>query len=231
MATTRIIYAETAASPRNQDVYMFCENGENGTTTYGRKAFELTCRMAGKVKKFIENHAKQVTRHGYDYNGYGYSSFEYRYLMSKKDIKQLQLIINEKSTAKAAPNTDDEKKQAWAKRLAKLTSISIDEALLIADEKLEYKEQQIDKLVERQCSQGYSVKREKLADKLRRSNPLRRIESVEHANAILAASKRHNETPYEHNLEVMSEEAKWGTITHEQARDMARQAAAKGEYL
>lgn len=102
----------------------------------------------------------------------------------------------EGSNTVAKPKTEEEKQAEWISRLCRLTGISEDDAKEIAEEKLEYKCDQISMLEDRQAER-YSVQREKLIRKIERSNPLRYIQNKEHALAILAASSRHTNTDYE----------------------------------
>ena len=70
----------------------------------------------------------------------------------------------------------------------------------------------------------YSRRRDSLIGKMRRENPLRRIEGEEHARAILAASERHNTTDYEYQLEHGREEATMGNIERDEVKNFARMA-------
>ena len=131
--------------------------------------------MAGKVKEYVLEHHLAIHTFGSNFNGYGYSTQHYWYLLKAKDAKVVQeMIAGSLAKAHKTPSPE-EKKAAWCRRLAKLTGIDTEIAESIADEKLEDQERKIEELEERQWSMGYSVKREKLIDKIRRSNPLRRI--------------------------------------------------------
>ena len=126
-----------------------------------------------------------------NYNGYGYARLPnaYEWCSSHRTTWKKMIAKIEKIEAKAQKAPIDPV-DAWCQRLAKLALISIEEAKEIAQEKIEYKEQQIEELEDRQCDH-YSTQREKLINKIQRSNPLRRITDKEHAHNIIGASQRH----------------------------------------
>lgn len=222
---TRYIHIASRAKKGN---YRFVVNGKE---VFTKENFILAKRFAGKIKEFVE--ARQLANFGggYDFNGYGYANYEYHYLLTKKDAATLQDIINGNKTKATTKKTDEEKKIAWAKRLAKLAGITIEEAAIIADEKLADKERQIELLSGRQCKYGYSVKRERLINSVKRTNPLRRISDEKHAHAILAASERHNNTTYELNLRLLQDAARNGLCDFEDVREMARAAARENKVV
>ena len=117
--------------------------------------------------------------------------------------------------------TEEEKIEKWYTRLSKLTGISLEEAKEIAYEKIEYKDEQIANLYSRQDSH-FSNQREKLIRKLQRSNPLRYIKDKEHAENILLASERHNNSDYEDKLELIHEFEESGLIDKGSAKEYAR---------
>jgi hypothetical protein len=129
----------------------------------------------------------------------------------KRELKKL-LNTNAKVKKEKKELTQKEKIEKWAKRLAKLTDITIGEAKKIAEEKIEYKEEKICEMEDRQALEHYSRKRESLINKMRRENPLRRIEDEEHAQRIIAASERHNNSNYEDQLDKARELAQFGEI-------------------
>lgn len=189
-------------------------------------------RMTGKVGTFIRQKAIDMIEEGSNYNGYGYQDHTKMYLLSVKDGKTLLEMLHAKTENQKESKclTDEEKKIAWAKRLVKFVpDLELEEAIEIADEKLDYKDRQIDELENRQYKLRYSVKRDKLIDKIRRSNPLRRIEDKEHAERIMAASKRHNCTFYEGMLERGRRLADMGEIDYEDIKDYAR-THMNGDY-
>ncbi len=222
MATYHIIYVTTKVQNRKKNEYYYsfekCENAREVMTID---------RMAGKVKDFITANCLEKKSHGEDYNGYGWSSWRHRYLLTPAKVKELQALIESKKAEKAkTAKTDKEKEEAWAKRLAKLTGVSIEMAKEIAIEKIKAKMEQWNKLNQRQFSRGYSVKRNRLMDAIERSNPLRYIKDKNHAMAILAASYRHNYTAYDVLLESNRWEAQEGNMDYEEVRSDARAKVA-----
>lgn len=184
-------------------------------------------RMAGKVKDFILQHRLAVHYYGSDYNGYGYSTENYEYLMRPKDAKVVKEMLAERTVAAEKRKTRPEvnPRAAWCRRLAKLTGISQEDAERIADEKIEAQYNQIAKLEKRQSTLGYSVKREKLIHRIGWSNPLRRIKDEDHAFAILHASVRHNSSDYDRELENAREMAACGELDWSEVKDYAREHA------
>ena len=69
---------------------------------------------------------------------------------------------------------------------------------------------------------GASVRRGKLIAKMERENPLRYIKNEEHAQNILAASERHNNSDYEDKLEEGRELAASGDIDRAEVKEYAR---------
>jgi hypothetical protein len=184
-------------------------------------------RMAGKVKDFIADNCLEQKSQGEDYNGYGWGSWRHCYLLAPAKVKELQALIEGKKAEKAkATKTDEEKEEAWAKRLAKLTGISIERAREIALEKINAKTEQWNQLNQRQFNRGYSVKRSRLMNAIDRSNPLRYIKDKDHAMAILAASYRHNNTDYDGLLDENRWEAQMGNMDYEEVRSDARAKVA-----
>jgi len=57
---------------------------------------------------------------------------------------------------------------------------------------------------------------------MERENPLRRIENVDHAKAIIQASNRHNNSNYDSLLERYHADAEWGLIDRSEVRENAR---------
>lgn len=174
---------------------------------------------AGKVKKYVCDHAIAEHHRNYEWNGYGYSDHDNFYLLSRKDAQTVKNMIADKN--KRPQRTEEDIKKAWARRLASLTNIDIESAMEIADEKLEYQQK---KIYEMECRQDahFSVMREKLIKKMYRENPLRRIENAEHAYAILAASNRHNFTDYDDRLAEARELAELGEIDRDDVKQYAR---------
>lgn len=220
MATYHLIYVTTKVKNRKKNErYHSFEKCENARYTMQVE------RMAGKIKDFVEENVLEKAKEGSDYNGYGWSSWEYRYLLTPAKFKELQALIEGKRAEKAKKpaKTQEDINKAWAKRLAMFTCISIEKAMEIAWEKLKAQGNQIYKLQERQMER-YSVRRQKLIDGICRSNPLRRIEDKNHAMAILAASYRHNNTDYDWLLEENRELAQMGYMDWEDVRSEARES-------
>ena len=179
-------------------------------------------RMAGKIQAYVNQNKLAVYSFGSNFNGYGYSTQNNYYLMRPKDSKVILGMLEENKMKRKAKPTHEELDEAWCRRLAKLTGISMEQARIIAEEKLEAQEEQISELEERQNTMRYSIKREQLINKLRRSNPLRRIENEEHAYRILAASVRHNASNYESLLNNAREMAEYGEIDRSEIKQYAR---------
>ncbi len=182
-------------------------------------------RMAGKVKAFVEEHQIAVYYFGTNFNGYGYSTQNYWYLLKLKDAKIVQEMLSERKGQKRKVLSQEEKISAWCRRLAKLTGISMETARAIAEEKLEDKYRQISELENRHVTLRYSTMREKQIDSIYRSNPLRRIKDKEHAFAVLQASVRHKESDYESMLTIAKELAERGEIGYDEVKSYARQNA------
>ena len=224
MSTYHIIYVTTKVQNRKKNEHYFsfekCENA--------RWTMQIE-RMAGKVKDFIEENQLERVKQGQDYNGYGWSSWVYRYLLTPAKVKELQALIEEKKAEKAKKpvKTQEDINKAWAKRLAMFTGISIEKAMEIAEEKLQAQRDQAGVLIERQMHDRYSERRQKLINQIFRANPLRRIEDKDHAMAILAASYRHNCTDYDALLEENRWEAQMGNMDYDQVRSDARAKVAE----
>jgi len=177
-------------------------------------------RITPHKKKILQTCS--LKKEGRNFNGYGYSDWDYNYTCSKSQFKELKLFTEKKH--KRHIKSDAEKREAWVKRLVKLTSIKPKEAERIAEEKEEYKQDQIYDLELRQSEGQFpSKQRDKLIKSIERSNPLRRIKDEEHAQAILAASRRHRDTDYESRLEEGRELAKLGDIDKSEVKDYARE--------
>ena len=196
---------------------------KNGVSTLFKEVVS-GFRMAGKVKEFINKNRLAMHRFGSDFNGYGYSTENYEYLLRPKDAKVVLQMLADRSAAanKRKKNSLDDQKAAWCRRLVKLSGITLEDAKRIADEKLEAKSKKINELAERQITQRYSVKRERLINQIVRSNPLRRIDSEEHAFAILQASVRHTSSDYDDKLEEAREMAARGELDYSEIKAYAR---------
>lgn len=189
------------------------------TTPTGRTK-KIVTEMRGRIRDIVAD--APCEHQGSNYNGYGYQDHDYTYILTPEQAKSVRAIINEKK--KKAPKkikTEEEKIQDWCKRLDKLTNCGIDTARVIANQKIEYKENRIDAMEDRQ-SDHYSIKREQLIRKMERENPLRRITGTDHAEAILYSHHRHNNTDYEDKLEEGRELAMLGDIDRENIKEYAR---------
>jgi hypothetical protein len=157
-----------------------------------------------------------------EWNGYGYTKLPKECDFPKLKIRNF--LKNDKKTVEKKPvrrRTQEEITESWCKRLAKLTGITIEEAQAIAQEKENYKFDKIQEMIERDNANP-SIRRGKLIAKMERENPLRPINDESHAQAILAASERHNETDYESKLEEGREEAMLGNIDRSEVKEYAR---------
>jgi len=184
-----------------------------------------TVRMSGKIKECVEKHKISHECVGSNYNGYGWSDFDHYYIISEKGAKEFLGILT-KPKKEVRKRTDEEIIESWCKRLSSLTGIDFEDAQIIAKEKIEYKEERIAEMEERNWKNP-SRMRDKLIRKMERENPLRRIEDVNHAFAILAASERHNNSNYDDMLEEAKELAAIGDIDKSEIKDYARQNYSK----
>ena len=219
MITNQIYVPTRGTDPKK---YFKIEEFEKITGKEYSKVVVSSFRMAGKVSDFVKAHALAAISRDYNYNGYGYQDHHYLYLMKERDAKTVVEMIEAK---KAKPTmTKEEKTQKWAKRLAKLTGITVEQALELADEKTAYQKERISMLEDRQ-ELRHSVRRKKLINKIHRENPLRRIEDEQHARSILEASVRHNHSDYEYLLEEGREKAGMGEIGRDEVKEYARSHA------
>jgi len=160
-----------------------------------------------------------------EWNGYGYKRLPLAVTLSSlKEVRKFNKIKRElEKIPVKKPKTPEEIREKWAKRLVKLTGISMEDALEIAQEKEDYKQEQIYDLEERQIDH-YSRRRQTLINQITRSNPLRYIKDSNHAQNILAAHHRHSETNYENLLDEGRELAAEGQIARSEVKDYARQS-------
>lgn len=181
----------------------------------GNRRLINVCRAAGLE---LENPRGQ-------YNGYGYERLPLAVVIyNEADQQRYDAVIAAyNATPKKATKrkTPEEIKEAWCVRLAKLTDIDIEEAREIADEKLEYKQDAIDRLNDKQVER-YSSRRQKIINAKERENPLRRIENEGHADAIIAASNRHRYTQYDYRIEEAKEMVRLGEMDASEIKDYAR---------
>ena len=144
--------------------------------------------------------------------------------MTAKDGKAFVEMLNGKKATAKKVKTYEEVRDKWARSLVKKSknAVSFEEAKTIAEEKLRYKDERIDAMWSRQ-DERYSIKREKLINKMQRENPLRRIIDYDHALAIIDASERHNKTSYDKLLQEAHELERYGEIERGTAKEWARQ--------
>lgn len=190
----------------------------------GKPLYKLVAsgfRLSGKVSDYLREHALKWKEERSGWNGYGYTDTERNILVSVKDAKVVTQML--KKRASAPKPDEDDLKEAWCRRLVRLTGISIETARRIADEKLNAKEGQVIELEERQRDRRYSVRRERLINKIRRENPLRWIRDEEHAMNILKASARHTHSDYDEQLKLAHRMSEWRDINPALAREYARE--------
>lgn len=185
--------------------------------------------MRGKIKDFILANITDSRSYGSDYNGYGWSNQNNDYYMTASNGKALLALVEGKKAEQKPAKTWEQTRDAWCRRLVRLLStcegyewVTMEVAQEIAEEKQDYKQQQINMVESRQYDR-YSVKREKLINKMERENPLRRIEDESHAIAIIEASNRHKNTDYEELLDEYRNQAKCGLIDHSEVKQLARE--------
>ena len=199
-----------SASERNEIVYVCIFDGRNS--------------LLGKLKTFVEEKKIEYRTYEANYNGYGYQDHYHEYYLTAKDGKAFLELLNGKKTTTKKVKSDEEIRDEWARSLVKKSknAVSFEEAKTIAEEKLNYKDERIDAMWSRQ-DERYSIKREKLINKMKRENPLRRIIDYDHALAIIDASERHNKTSYDKFLEQAHELERYGEIERGTAKEWARE--------
>ena len=199
--------SEVSASERNGIVYVCIFDG----------------KLLGKLKTFVEEKKIAYHTYGANYNGYGYEDRYHEYYLTSKDGKAFLELLNGKKTTTKKVKSDEEVRDEWARSLVKKSknAVSFEDAQSIAEEKLKYKEDRIAAMSSRQ-DERYSVKREKLIEKMKRENPLRRIIDYDHALAIIDASERHNKTSYDKFLQEAHELERYGEIERGTAKEWAR---------
>ena len=136
-------------------------------------------------------------------------------------VKNFLLKLNTENIKIKKVLTEKQKIWNWANRLSSMADISKEQAIIIANKKIEYKNEKIEEMEERQAN-NYSKKRESLINKMVRANPLRRIKDSEHANNIIRASIRHNDTNYEDKLEEWREKSLYWEIEKGEVKEYAR---------
>ena len=180
--------------------------------------------LLGKLKNFVEEKKIEYRTYGDNFNGYGYQDNYHEYYLTAKDGKAFLELLNGKKTTEKKVKSDEEIRDEWARSLVRKSknAVSFEDAQAIAEEKLKYKEDRIAAMWSRQ-DERYSIKREKLINKMQRENPLRRIIDYDHALAIIDASERHNKTPYDKFLQEAHELERYGEIERGAAKEWARE--------
>ena len=202
--------SEVSASERNGIVYVCIFDGKYS--------------LLGKLKTFVEEKKIEYRTYGANYNGYGYQDHYHEYYLTAKDGKAFMELLNGKKAPEKKVKTYEEVRDEWARSLVRKSkkAVTFEDAQIIAEEKLKYKEDRIAAMWSRQ-DERYSIKREKLIKKMKRENPLRRIIDYDHALAIIDASERHNKTPYDKFLQEAHELERYGEIERGTAKEWARE--------
>ncbi len=189
---------------------------------------EISLNRNLKLQNLIKKNGLKTFNPKGEWTGYGYKKLPLAVkINSLKEMRLFNKIKNElEKKPQIKPKKKSEKKLLWIKRLSKLTGISLSDSKLIAKEKENYLDDQIDFLIDKQDNYA-SIQRDKLIKNLENSNPLRTIKNQEHAFAILSASKRHNFTNYENLLKEGREKAKLGLIERNEVQEYARKKMKK----
>ncbi len=154
-----------------------------------------------------------------EWNGYGYTSS--REVLATPQSQAIYNSLQNYCKKPKKEKSEEEKIEAWAKRMQKLSGEDLYFCKKVAEEKIEYKEEKIEEMEERQ-SENYSTRRAALIRKMKRENPLRRLVDKEHAYAVLIASRRHAGN-YDNKLEQAHFLEKIGELEKGSAREWARQ--------
>ena len=186
--------------------------------------FDEKNSLLDKLKTFVEDKKVDYRTYGANYNGYGYEDHYHEYYLTAKDGKAFIELLNGKKTTTKKVKSDEEVRDEWARSLVRKSknAVSFEDAQSIAEEKLKYKDERIAAMSSRQ-DERYSVKREKLINKMQRENPLRRIIDYDHALAIIDASERHNKTSDDKFVEQAQELERYGDIERGTAKEWARE--------
>ena len=202
--------SEVSARIQNEIVYVCIFDGKKS--------------LLGKLKNFVEEKKIEYRTYGDNYNGYGYQDHYHEYYLTAKDGKAFMELLNGKKTTTKKIKSYEEIRDEWARSLVRKSknAVTFEDAQSIAEEKLKYKDERIAAMRSRQ-DERYSVKREKLINKMQRENPLRRIIDYDHALAIIDASERHNKTSYDKFLQQAHELERYGDIERGTAKEWARE--------
>lgn len=163
----------------------------------------------------------KFSEYGINPNNYGYQDKVREYTLTRSGIIAYNKISN-KPLKKKKIVSDKDRIDQWSRRLARLCEdVTIEEAHNIANAKIDYKLLKIEAMEDRQFD-SFSIKRNKLINKMKREDPLRRIIDAEHAKAVVAAYRRHEYTNYDNMLEYAHGLEKYGDIEKGEAREYAR---------
>ena len=186
--------------------------------------FEGRKSLLGKLKNFVEEKKIAYNTYGDNFNGYGYQDHYHEYYLTAKDGKAFMELLNGKKMTAKKVKSDEEVRDEWARSLVRKSknAVTFEDAQSIAEEKLKYKDERIAAMRSRQ-DERYSIKREKLINKMQRENPLRRIIDYDHALAIIDASNRHKTTSYDKFLQQAHELERYGDIERGTAKEWARE--------
>lgn len=226
MANHHIVYSMT--KHKSWDAASKKHGSENISRGKNGRIYREVWRgsLRGKIKDYILEHAHDTMEYGDKFNGYGYADKYKEYYMTAKDAKGLLYLVEKKNEVSNVSTIEEEKKE-WSKRLVSLLkdefpNLTFDDAMEMAQEKLDYKDRLLDRMEMRQY-ESFSQKRASLIRKMERENPLRRIKDRSHATCILIASRRHKFSNYDQLLEHYRSEAAIGNIDKSEVKDLARQ--------
>lgn len=170
---------------------------------------------------------KKVDYHNFgdNFNGYGYQDHYHDYYLNAKGGKAFVEMLDAKKKVTKKVKTWEDVRDAWARSLVRKSenAVTFEEAQQMAEEKVDYKNDRISAMISRQFERGYSGKRGKLIAKMERENPLRPIKDYDHAMAIIAASKRHNNTIYDNLLNEAHDMERYGDIEPGTAKEWVRE--------
>jgi len=192
--------------------------------------YEVELNKDRKLINLVKSNNIEVYNPKGKWTGYGYEKLPLKAIIKDKkqenifkESKKQSDIFKQKKEKKEKIYDEKEEIDKWAKRLSKLTGLSYEESVEIAKEKIEYKEDKINELYDKQSSQPYATKSlDKIITKVEKDNPLKRIKSEEHARNILIAHNRHTKTNYEELLDEAKEKVKLGELNSSEVREYAR---------
>lgn len=164
---------------------------------------------------------------------YDTKSGRYYYYLNANDGKAFVEMLDGKKKVVKKVKTWEDVRDAWARSLVRKSenAVTFEEAQQMAEEKVDYKNDRISAMISRQFERGDSVKRGKLIAKMERENPLRPIKDYVHALAIIAASKRHNNTTYDNLLSEAHDMELYGDIEPGTAKEWAREQIKKTKQI